>query len=146
MRGRAQGLCRPPVRRGEAAMTTVIDGKVLDQFQVAPDGASVQLGLRDRAGRPVAERLPVECLNALMMTLPGMLAQALRAQHRDSSLRMVFPVGEWSVESAAAGDLLILTLGTPDGFKVSFGIRSAELAAIGGAAERGEDAVRLATN
>ena len=34
-------------------MTTLIEGKALDQFQVAPDGASVRLGLRDADGRPV---------------------------------------------------------------------------------------------
>ena len=80
------------------------------------------------------------------MTLPSMLGQALRAQHDDNSLHMVFPLGDWTVETTAADHLLILTLGTPDGFKVSFCVTATELAAIGSAAENGDDTARLITN
>jgi hypothetical protein len=127
-------------------MTTVIEGKALDQFQIAPDGTSVSLGLRDTAGQSVAVSLPIDCVNALMMTLPSMVAQALRARHRDSSLRMVFPLGQWTVESAAADERVILTLSTPDGFTVSFGITPDELTRIGSAAAEREEADRLSTN
>jgi len=127
-------------------MTTVIEGTALDKFQVAPDGATVRLGLRDAEGQLIAVSLPFDCVNALMMTLPSMVAQALRAQHRDTSLRMVFPLGQWAVESAAADERVILTLSTPDGFTVSFCVTPAELARIGGAATNRDEADRLSTN
>ena len=66
--------------------------------------------------------LPVDCLRSLLMTLPGLIEQALKARYSDHTLTLVHPVGDWSLQAAAGDDRLILTLATPDDFKVSFAL------------------------
>ena len=48
------------------------------------------------------------------MTLPGLIEQALKARYSDNTLKLVYPVGAWSLQAAAGTDRLILTLATPD--------------------------------
>ena len=57
-----------------------------------------------------------------IMTLPQLLASALRQKTGDEDARYVFGLGEWAIESAKGQDCLIATLKTPDGFEVCFGI------------------------
>jgi hypothetical protein len=64
--------------------------------------------------------LPVEQAESLIMTLPRLLACALRQRIQDA--RYVFGLGEWAVERAKGQACLIATLKTPDGFEVCFGI------------------------
>jgi hypothetical protein len=66
-------------------------------------------------------------LTGLIMTLPEIMRQALWKQHRDSSLRLVYPVGEWTVEESECPGALILTLRTPDGFQMSFAVSHDDL-------------------
>jgi hypothetical protein len=58
------------------------------------------------------------------MTLPQLLACALRQRTGDQDARYVFGLGEWAIESAKDQACLIATLKTPDGFEVCFGIHS----------------------
>jgi hypothetical protein len=106
---------------------TVIRGSTLTKFEVAADGCSVSLNVTDDEARPVSLVLPSDCLGRLVMTAPEMMRQALQRRHRDPSLRLVYPVGEWSIEACGSADVLILTLTTPDGFHMSFAVSPTQL-------------------
>ena len=117
---------------------TILRAKHLTTFTVTKDGAAVAIGVSDEEGRAGALVLPAECLAALMMTLPEMARQAMRLQHGDPSLRLVYPLADWAVERAAQPDTFIVTLRTPDGFHVSFAMQAKDLREIGGAASGGD--------
>ena len=89
---------------------------------MAADGSYACLNFADALGRPVSLRLTSAGIQQLLMTLPRLLSRALLAQHRDSSLRAVFPVSEWRLERAAGAPDFILTLTTADGFEVAFSL------------------------
>jgi hypothetical protein len=110
---------------------TMIRAKHLTTFSVAPDGSSVAIGVADEEGQSAALMLPAECLMALIMTLPDMMRRALRLQHGDPSLRLVYPVASWEVEYGARPEIRIVTLRTSDGFHVSFGMTTNDLREIG---------------
>ncbi len=96
-----------------------IEGQQLTTFDVTSDGRRFRLNFTDVLGQPAALTLPSECLNELLMTLPRIVSQALRARYNDSSVRLVFPATEWRLE--ASGDRrVILTIGTGGGFEASF--------------------------
>ena len=101
----------------------------LTTCQIAADGSWIRLVFEAADGRPVSLTLPIQCIQQLLMTLPQAVSKAICARHRDDTLRLVFPLGNWKLEQAAgcAGEL-ILTLQTPDGFEVAF---SVDLDAIG---------------
>jgi len=90
--------------------------------QIAPDGSSIRLVLEDGHGRPASLTLPIKCIQQLLMTLPHAASKAIRARHRDDTLRLVFPLGNWKLERAASDSKLILTLCTSDGFEVAFSV------------------------
>ena len=106
---------------------TVIRGQRLTTFDVTPDGESFSLNVTDDKDRPATLVLPSDCLNELMMTLPEMVRRSLQARFHDASMRVVYPVGSWNVEPSINPASVVVTLRTPDGFAVSFGIPSAEL-------------------
>lgn len=64
--------------------------------------------------------LPVDCLRSLLMTLPHVIDSALKVRHGDDTLKVVYPIGDWSLHAAEGSQGTILTIATPDGFKVSF--------------------------
>jgi hypothetical protein len=97
-------------------------GRTLTNFQVDSTGDSFRLNFEAIDGQPASVTLPVECLNSLLMTLPRLLEQALKTKYRDDSLKLVYPTGGWALEAAVGSNQLILTLNTPDGFKVSFAL------------------------
>jgi hypothetical protein len=68
--------------------------------------------MENASGRPLSLHMPLECLNRLAMTLPGMAQQ----RHRDPTLRVVFPVAQFQVDLASDYATRILTPQTPDGF------------------------------
>jgi hypothetical protein len=107
-----------------------IEGQCLTTFEVAPDGRHCRLNFTDAEGRPAALTLPTECLNELMMTLPRIVSQSLRARYQDSSLRLVFPAAEWRLESTGTRRV-ILTIGMGDGFEASFAFERTQLREIG---------------
>ncbi len=106
---------------------TVIRGRHLTTFDVSPDGESFAIHVTDEHARPASLVLPAECLNALMMTLPEMVQRSLRRRFHDDAMRVVYPVGSWEVEKSPQPAVVIVTLRTPDGFQVSFGLAALEL-------------------
>jgi hypothetical protein len=121
------------MHRGAAEMT-MIRAKRLTTFSVAPDGASVAIGVADEDGSEGTVLLPSDCLKELTMTLPEMMRQALRLRHGDPSLRLVYPAAGWAVEQSNRPGIFILTLRTPDGFDVSFAMTANELRDMAGSA------------
>ena len=107
---------------------TIIRAKCLTTFSVAADGSSVSFGVADEDGRAGELMLPTACLKRLMMTLPEMTRQALRLQHDDPSLRLVYRAAGWEVERSTVPETFIVTLRTVDGFHVSFALTAAVLA------------------
>ncbi|HJQ57326.1 MAG TPA: hypothetical protein VJ890_10490 [Vineibacter sp.] len=103
-----------------------IVGKSLTTFQVEPGGDAFRLNFESSDGGAASLTLPADCLRALVMTLPRVAAQALRAKYRDDSLRLVYPIGGWSLEVANGNRQFILTLRTPDSFEVSFALNDTD--------------------
>ena len=94
----------------------------LTTHQVAPDGSTVCLYFENADGRQGSLKLPSNCVQQLLMTLPRLLAKALQAHYRDASLRVAFPLGDWRLEAAAGSKDVILTMRTSDGFEVAFAL------------------------
>jgi hypothetical protein len=99
-----------------------IVGRALANCQIDPTGDSFRLNFEGADGKPASVTLPVDCGNSLLMTLPKLLEQALKVKYRDDTLKLVYPTGKWSLEAGIGMDCFILTLTTPDGFKVSFAL------------------------
>jgi hypothetical protein len=95
----------------------------LTTCSVSDDGEVVELKFLDASSDAVSVQLPFDQVGSLVMTLPHLLARALRRKTGLESARYVFRIGDWSVEGSSEDDnCLILTLATIDGFEVSFGI------------------------
>jgi hypothetical protein len=101
---------------------TDVSGTSLITCQIAPDGSSIRLVFEATDGRQASLTLPILCIQQLLMTLPHAATKAIRARHRDDTVRLVFPLGDWKLEQAAGAGELILTLNTPDGFEVAFSL------------------------
>ena len=95
--------------------------KKLMVCRVAEDGSNVGLELLDRAGTRVILELPLEQAEAVVMTLPHLLARATKLLTGNDEARYVFGLNDWCIEGANK-NCLIATLKTTDGFEVSFGI------------------------
>ncbi len=106
----------------------LIEAASLTTCEVSDDGRDVRLNLLDREGRAVAVTLPLACVSSLIMTLPAIQTQALRAAHADPSLRVAYPAERWALERSDDAGCLLLTLITPDGFQVCFSLHSEALA------------------
>jgi hypothetical protein len=102
-----------------------IDGSKLTTCGVTQNGETVHLDLVDMAGRPVSLSLPFDQARALTMTLPQLLTFALKARTGNDTALHVFPLEKWRLE-AAADSRLIITIGSPGGFEVSFCMPLAE--------------------
>lgn len=99
-----------------------IIGQDLLSFDVAVDGSRFRMSFSQPDGSATALSLPADCLQAMVMTLPKMMTEVLRARHQDETLRLVYPAHMVRVEQASDPSMLILTLATPDGFEVSFAL------------------------
>jgi hypothetical protein len=113
---------------------TEIVGKILTVLEVAPDGGEFRLNLIDRDGRPAAVTLPSDCLNELLLMLPRVVAQALRARYRDDTLRIAYTLERWRIERAEEGRL-ILTIETEQGLEMSFLVAPSDLERMAGGTE-----------
>lgn len=89
---------------------------------ITADYETVELEFVDHAGSPVTMQLPLDQAEAVVMTLPHVLAYALKRRTGKPEARYVFGLGEWCIEDTRGEDSLIVTLKTTDGFEVSFGI------------------------
>jgi hypothetical protein len=116
--------------RNADRMPNEIDVALLTTCDVAPDGQCVRLHFEDALGRPSALRLTSDRVQQLLMTLPRLLSSALQARHRDDSMRAVFPLHQWRLETAAGSKDFILTLITSDGFEVAFSLSARALVRI----------------
>jgi hypothetical protein len=119
---------RPPAR-GEIEIAS------LTTTAVSRDGRYVRLDFEDALGRPSNLRLTNADVQKLVMTLPRLLSRALQAQHGDATVRAVFPLSRWRLETAAAAEDLILTMMTTDGFEVAFSLSARAIAEITSALE-----------
>ena len=102
-------------------MTNDIEVRRLINFETAADGTAVRLLVEDIAGRTIAIILTIETLSALLMTLPRMASNAIKRAHNDSAMRITYPATSFQIE-LSPGNVRILTIGTPDGFTVSFSL------------------------
>ena len=118
----------------------------LTSYSVAADGTGISIGVADEEGREGALILPTECLRSLIMTLPDMMRRALRLQHGDPSLRLVYPVASWEIERSTEPGIFILTLRTPDRFHVSFAMAAEALRDMAEPASDSEDEAEALRN
>jgi hypothetical protein len=123
-----------------------LDISALGTLLLSADGLTVALSLNDESGEPLSLRLPTECLQQLLLTIPAVIRKSLQLRFRDNSLRHVYPLGDWTIEEAGAGGALILTMYTPDGFEVAFGFNAAIAEELGGALEGAPAAHRPASS
>lgn len=77
---------------------------------------------------------------AVVMTLPHLLAHALKRRTGSEEARYVFGLQEWSIEGAKDQKCLIATLKTTNGFEVCFGIPFEACRSLGWNLQRGADA------
>jgi hypothetical protein len=94
----------------------------LTTFNVAADGTSCCMNFISADGDQTCICLATECLAELLMTLPRMIRQALRVRYRNESLRLAYQAGDISIDQSSDPKITIVTLATPDGFEVSFGL------------------------
>jgi hypothetical protein len=99
-----------------------IEVKILTTCTVERDGETLKLSFIDAAGQPALLRLPFESAQAIAMTLPRLLTQAVQRITGEEASRYVFPLGAWQLDAADDLDGAIATFTTSDGFAVSFGI------------------------
>jgi len=96
--------------------------KALTTCSVSPDGETIELNFINSAGDLARLEVPYDMAQAIAMTLPELLTQALQRITGASQARYVFPLGAWSIEASDEPSCVIATLATDDGFRVSFGI------------------------
>jgi hypothetical protein len=108
-----------------------IEIKTLTTCKVEPDGEMLELSFIDSAGRPALLRMPFENAQAIAMTLPGLLTEAVQKITGEEASRYVFPLGTWRLDAADDVGGAIATFATTDGFTVSFGIPLATCRSLG---------------
>jgi hypothetical protein len=94
----------------------------LTTCRVAADGTIVVLEFLDQSGGPITLQFPLDQAEAIVMTLPHLLACAVVRRTGSDQARYVFNLDEWSIESAKDQDCLLTTLKTTNGFEVCFGM------------------------
>jgi hypothetical protein len=99
-----------------------IRSHTLTTCQVAADGTNVSLEFLDHDGAPIAVEFPIDQAEAVVMTIPHLLARAVKRQTGDEAARYVFNLEGWSIESTESGNCLLATLTTSHGFEVCFAI------------------------
>lgn len=118
-------------------MTKEIEIGRLINFETAIDGSAVKVVVDDIAGHRLGIILSIEKVTALLMTLPRMAMSAVKRVSNDPALRITYPLREFQIERSA-DNMRILTIGTPDGFTVSFSLTEELSVELGEAHLRGE--------
>jgi len=114
--------------------STTVRVAALTTCEAAQGGAKLRLHMRDETGRDVVLELPAGLASSLILTLPHLMEECMQ-QLRGSATRLVFPLRCWMLESAAETGDFILSLQTPDGFKVAFAVPSDDARALAEALE-----------
>ena len=117
-----------------------IIGKILTTCEVDESGEFFRLNFEQEDGRPSSITLPIDCMHAFLMTLPGMIERALKARYHDNDYLLVYPTGGWMLQQAAHTDQTILTLQTHDGFKVAFALSPQDASDLASSLVDGEEA------
>ncbi|CAB3747774.1 hypothetical protein [Paraburkholderia humisilvae] len=108
-----------------------IDARHLTGLELAQDGSCFALQGVDCNHAEWSLHLPTACLQHLILTLPNLALKAMRVQHHDDTLRIVYPAHSIAVELASDQRTFILTLRTEDGFHVSFGLSAEQCETVG---------------
>lgn len=108
----------PRVKKKDVTMPDIQIERLIN-FETAADGTAVRLIIRDAAGEILGIILTIDALSSLLMTMPTMASSAVKRAHGNPLMRITYPAEEFQIESGP-DDLRILTIGTPDGFNVSF--------------------------
>jgi hypothetical protein len=111
---------RPEPQEGLTLENDIEIGRLIT-FETSADGAAVRLVAQDIAGRTIGIILTIETLSALLMTLPRMASDAIKRAHGDPTMRITYPARDFQIELSSCNSH-ILTIGTPDGFTVSFSL------------------------
>ena len=101
-------------------MTDIEIDKLIN-FETAADGTAVRLIIKDSAGETVGIVMTIDTLSSLLMTMPTMASSAVKRAHGDPRVRITYPAEQFQIEEGP-DDLRILTIGTPEGFNVSFSL------------------------
>jgi hypothetical protein len=96
-------------------------GSETDQLRDCDRWHRGQAGRLRRREPQIGIILTIETLSALLMTLPAIASSAVKRVHNDPSMRITYPLREFEIE-LGPDNLRILTIGTPDGFTVSFSL------------------------
>lgn len=99
-----------------------IDLRELTTCGVKPNGEAIELGFVDASGASGILQMSFDHAQSVAMTLPRLLAEALRRLTGSAEMRYVFPLDDWQIETVDEQPRLIVTFLTGDGFEVSFGI------------------------
>jgi hypothetical protein len=73
------------------------------------------------AGRAMSIGMNIETLTALLVTLPKMASKAIKRWQDDPRTRILYPLTDFRIDPSE-DDRLVLTLGTQEGFTVSFSL------------------------
>jgi len=109
--------------------TTTVRVAALTTCEAAEGGARLRLRMLDEAGRELTLELAAGLASSLLLTLPHLMEKCLQ-QLRGSATRLVFPLRGWMLESSAETGDFILSLQTPDGFKVAFAVPAGDARAL----------------
>lgn len=99
-----------------------ISSRKLTTCGVADDGSKVGLEFLDQSDTHVTVELSFEQAEAVVMTLPRLLASTVQQRTGNQEARYVFALHGWAIEGVKDQQCLIATLKTMDGFEVCFGI------------------------
>src|ERR1700754_2820863 len=110
---------------------TEVEAPHLTDLELSTDGSYFIMRGIDSHSISWALRVPSGCLQHLILTLPNLALDAMRRQYDDETRRVVYLADSCVTELASDQKTFILTLGTGDGFHVSFGLSGEQCEAIG---------------
>jgi hypothetical protein len=97
--------------------------------RVAASGDTLQADFTGASGNPVSVLLPFDQAKELTTFLPKLLTDALRLRTQNDEARFVFALDKWKIEITSDSRLTV-TMTSPDGFEVSFGMAHQECLAL----------------
>lgn len=90
-------------------------------FETTTDGTAVKLLAENAAGRAISIDMKIETLTALLVTLPKMASKAIERWQGNPRTRILYPLTDFRIDPSE-DDRRVLTLGTQEGFTVSFSL------------------------